>query len=207
MIVHSTYLAYNVSLVIRGSYKVDIHCNCLSEAIPTAERHTNKERNSLENMWNSTHIENGIAPRTCGTAHRQRAEQPLEHVEQHTDRERNILQNMWSSGIVIFPAAKLGTARPSVCDIGSSEPCVGRCGIVHRQRMEAHYRICRITINDATLFFWFSLQTHTNNSNCLLFKYAVTAVCLCSAVSMPVLDGRRESCSSKTNSNNCLLFK
>ena len=25
------------------------------------------------------------------------------------------------------------------------------------------------------------------------------------AVSMPVLDGRRESCSSKTNSSNCLL--
>ena len=31
--------------------------------------------------------------------------------------------------------------------------------------------------------------------------------CLCMAVSLPVLDGRRESCSSKTNSSNCLLFK
>ena len=36
-----------------------------------------------------------------------------------------------------------------------------------------------------------SCWAKTNNSNCSLYKYAVTAVCLSTAVSMPVLDGRR----------------
>ena len=52
-----------------------------------------------------------------------------------------------------------------------------------------------------------SCSSKTNSSNCLFEKYAVTAACFCTAVSMPVLDGRRESCSSKTNSSNCLLKK
>ena len=51
------------------------------------------------------------------------------------------------------------------------------------------------------------MPANTNSSNCLLYKLAVTAVCLCMAISMTVLDGRRESCSSKTNSSNCLLYK
>ena len=38
-------------------------------------------------------------------------------------------------------------------------------------------------------------------------KWAVTVVCLCTVISMPVLDGRRESCSSKTNSSSCSLLK
>ena len=41
----------------------------------------------------------------------------------------------------------------------------------------------------------------TNSSNCLLKKLAVTVVCLCTTFIMPVLDGRRECCSSKTNSS------
>ena len=38
-------------------------------------------------------------------------------------------------------------------------------------------------------------------------KKAVTAVCFWTTASMPLLDGRRKSCSSKTNSSNCLLEK
>ena len=47
-----------------------------------------------------------------------------------------------------------------------------------------------------------SCSSKSDSSNCLLFKLAVIAVCLCAAVSMPVLDGRRESYSTKTNSDN-----
>ena len=43
-------------------------------------------------------------------------------------------------------------------------------------------------------------QTHISNS--LLEKPVVTAYCLCTALSMPVLDGRRQPRSSKAN---CLL--
>ena len=38
-----------------------------------------------------------------------------------------------------------------------------------------------------------------DGSNCLLYNQAVTVICLFTAVSMPVLDGSREWCTSKTN--------
>ena len=52
-----------------------------------------------------------------------------------------------------------------------------------------------------------SALASSTNTNYSLKNSAVTAVFLCTAVSMLVLDGKRESYSSKTNSSNCLLRK
>ena len=92
--------------------------------------------------------------------------------------------------------------------------------LTYAQRLDAEYFITFILLCDyimveaCTRFrykqvsFCATLQRQkTNSSTCLLPKWAVTAVCLYTAVSMPVLDGRRESCNAKTNSSNCLFSK
>ena len=69
-------------------------------------------------------------------------------------------------------------ARRSVCQYSMSE------------ENPAAQRQTAVTVyftSKQLLLFAFAPQTNANSSNCLLYKWAVTAVCLCTAVSMSVL--------------------